>query len=252
MVPLRLHRMKGVHYKSSWQPGMRMMCSLSSDLVRVLAERPSALTGWICMHCKQSTRCTTGIGPVGSCWQKMEWKLLLYFGCKGLWFIWKHLIGEADPHYLKVQGAAAWCVIYLRYARKFVWHQRSCTSKTHQSSESKMSETFHLSLWATLQWLMAWWLSITAPHHLLFYICINLHTIWKITNDNILKNYSQYPSAIQMNNFILKGDSKRGSDVQEERDVCQHCFILTFCSEAVKKMKLLWIFDACWRPEWPL
>lgn len=126
------------------------------------------------------------------------------------WYIWKPLIGEADPHYLKAQSATAWCVIYLCYARKLVWHQRSCTSKTHQSSESKMSETFYLSLWATLLWLMAWWLSITAPRppHLLSYICINLHTIWKITNDNILKNYSQYPSAIQMNNFILKGDRK--------------------------------------------
>lgn len=105
------------------------------------------------------------------------------------------------------------------------------TSKTHQSSQSKMSETFYLSLWAILWWLIVRWSSPSVPiPHPLSYPCINLHTMWKITNDNILKNDSQYPLAIQINNsLLLKGGSKTRDRLRRRgRDVPALLSILTF------------------------
>lgn len=94
-----------------------------------------------------------------------------------------------------------------------------------------MSETFYLSLWATLPWLMVWWSSPSAPNppppHPISYPHINLHTMWKITNDNILKNDSQYPPAIQINNSLwLKkvcvwGGRQTHSDGKREMETCQ-------------------------------
>lgn len=91
-----------------------------------------------------------------------------------------------------------------------------------------MSETFYLSLGATLLWLMVWWSSLIAHYHLLSYSCINLCTIWKISNDKILKNDSQYPLAIQVNNFLLlEGGSKTETDHDREEgwEISQGCFL---------------------------
>lgn len=98
----------------------------------------------------------------------------------------------------------------------------------HIHQVSQKCQTFYLSVWATLPWLMVWWSSLTVPHHSLSYASINLHTIWNITNNNILKNDSQYPLAIQVNNFLsLKGGSKTETDCNREggREMCQRYFL---------------------------
>lgn len=107
----------------------------------------------------------------------------------------------------------------------------------NQASQKRMSETFYLSWWATRPVIdgppavsncptAAAAATATAP--LLFYTCINLHTIRETTNDSVLKNDSQYPLAIEVNNFpFLKAGGKIETDSgrEEGRETCQHCFL---------------------------
>ena len=188
----------------------------------------------------------------------------------------EYLAGAPHPHqvfqvYLWFQpssGCDVWSICSLP-ERKFDTDSPH-TSKTHQSSQSKVSQTFYLSLRGTLRWLIVRWSSPSVPNPLpLSYPCINLHSMWKIANDNVLKNGSQYLLAIQINNFLLPKGGNKIEQTATERKMCQHCFLywhlrLRGCEEMCVRVlegtcvcvsweqKMLWIFDACRRLQWPL
>lgn len=67
------------------------------------------------------------------------------------------------------------------------------------------------------------------PSGLISYPCINLHTMCKITNDNILKNDSQYPLAILINSPLLVkiggGKTATDGDREGEKETCQAFFL---------------------------
>ena len=101
-----------------------------------------------------------------------------------------------------------------------------------------------------------WWSDGRLPQYLTYphpisYPHINLHTMWKITNDNVLKNDSQYPPAIQINNSLLlkKGVCVGGGDRQRwrarEGDVPVFCFLywhlwLKGCEKFVREAVCVW------------
>lgn len=103
------------------------------------------------------------------------------------------------------------------------------------------------------------------------YPCINLHTLWKITNDNVFEKWFTISSSNSDKQFPFtkKGGSKTETDGDREgeRKMCQDCFLywhlwLRGCEKMCVRVsegtcvsweqKTLWIFDACWRLQWPL
>lgn len=100
---------------------------------------------------------------LGSCPQLLTWKLFLPVLYP--FFMWKYLVGEVDVCTLfkSIERCSVMCDLSTLCQKVSLTPTPPNTSKTHQSSESKMSEAFYLSLWATLPWLMVWWSSLTAP-----------------------------------------------------------------------------------------
>lgn len=117
------------------------------------------------------------------------------------------------------------------------------TSKTHQSSESKkkkMSETFYLSWWATLPVIDGPAAVSNCPTAAAAASTTTTTALSSFTHASIctpfekqpmiafLKNDSQYPLAIEVNNFpLLKAGGKIETDSgrEEGRETCQHCFL---------------------------
>lgn len=111
---------------------------------------------------------------------------------------------------------------------------RPTLQKHINQASQKMSETFYLSWWATPPVIDGPAAVSNCPtaaarrcrhchRPLLFYTCINLHTIRETTNDSVLKNDSQYPLAIEVNNFpLLKvgGKTETDSGREEGRETC--------------------------------
>lgn len=83
-----------------------------------------------------------------------------------------------------------------------------------------------------------------APHPL-SYSCINLHTMWKITNDNVLKNDSQYPLAIQINNSLLLKRREQNRQAATEWERGKRASIASYIDiyglEAVRKCTWGWL-----------
>lgn len=119
-------------------------------------------------------------------------------------FIGKHLAGDVEPHTLfksitliPVECCSVMCDLSVLSQKKSLTPSLPALQKhiNQVGQKCQRPSTCHCGLLCSDWWsdgLMVISLRPYPPSPL-SYICINLHTMSKITNENILKNESQYP-----------------------------------------------------------